>query len=78
MFDDEEESSSEETTASDVIEFEHLFLGDIVEVYWEGENKWYEGAITDVDAVERQFEVLYKSDSTKFWHNAKDYPVRAS
>ena len=78
LFDDEEESSSEETTASDIIEFEHLFLGDIVEVYWEGENQWYEGAITDVDAVERQFEVLYKSDSSKFWHNAKDYPVRAS
>ena len=58
-------SSSEETTASDVIEFENLYIGDIVEVYWKGENQWYEGSITDVDAVDRQFEVFYKSDSEK-------------
>ena len=32
------DSSSEETTASDLIDFDHLFLGDVVEVYWQGEN----------------------------------------
>ena len=71
-------SSSEETTASDVIEFENLYIGDIVEVYWKGENQWYEGSITDVDAVDRQFEVFYKSDSEKLWHKPEDYPVRTT
>ena len=72
------DESSEETTASDIIEFEDLYLADIVEVYWEGENKWFEGTITDVDAVDRQFEVFYKSDSKKLWHEAKYYPVRTA
>ena len=58
--------SSEETTASEIIEFENLYIGDIVEVYWEGENKWFEGHITNVDAVDRLFEVFYKIDSEKF------------
>ena len=61
----ESDTSSEETTMSDYIEFEHLYIGDIVEVYWSGENQWYEGHITDVDSVDRQFEVFYKSDSQK-------------
>ena len=69
---------SEETTASDIIEFENLYIGDIVEVYWEGEDKWYEGTVQDVDAVDRQFEVFYKVDSQKLWHDAKYYPVRTA
>ena len=28
------DSSSEETTSSDLIDFDNLFIGDIVEVYW--------------------------------------------
>ena len=64
--DSDDNKSSEETTASELIDFDHLFLGDIVEVYWEGEKRWFEGVITDVDAVDRTFEVLYKSDSEKF------------
>ena len=32
------ESSSEEITVSDLIEFENLYLDDIVEVYWKGEH----------------------------------------
>lgn len=71
-------SSSEETTASDLIDFDHLYIGDIVEVYWRGENTWYEGQVTDVEAVDRLFEVFYKSDSQKLWHNAEDYPVRTT
>ena len=71
-----EADSSEETTASELIEFEHLYLGDIVEVYWQGEHTWFEGTVTDVDAVDRQFEVFYKADSQKLWHNFEDYPVR--
>ena len=71
-------STSGETTASDVIKFENLFIGDIVEVFWAGDNEWYEGSITDVDSVDRQFEVFYKSDSQKLWHNEKDYPVRTA
>ena len=74
--DSDDNKSSEETTASELIDFDHLFLGDIVEVYWEGEKRWFEGVITDVDAVDRTFEVLYKSDSEKFWHSEKEFPVR--
>ena len=74
--DDEDSNSSEETTATEPIEFEHLLIGDIVEVYWKGEHTWFEGVITDVDAVDRLFEVLYKADSEKLWHCPKDYPVR--
>lgn len=63
---DDLSSSSEETTATtEIIDFEHLYIGDIVEVYWKGDDKWYEGVITDVDAVDKQFEVLYRSDSKK-------------
>ena len=72
------DSCSEETTASDLIDFENLYIGDIVEVYWKGENTWFEGSITDVDAVDRQFEVFYKSDSQKLWHKPEDYPVRTA
>ena len=70
------ESSSEETTASDLIDFDHLYLGDIIEVYWKGENTWFEGEVTDVDAVDRLFEVFYKADSQKLWHDPDDYPIR--
>ena len=59
------DSSSEETTASDLIDFDHLYLGDIIEVYWKGENTWFEGEVTDVDAVDRLFEVFYEADSQK-------------
>ena len=75
---DESSDESEETTASDIIEFEDLYIGDIVEVYWEGEDKWFEGTVQDVDAVDRQFEVFYKADSQKLWHDAKYYPVRTA
>ena len=76
---DDLSSSSEETTATtEIIDFEHLYIGDIVEVYWKGDDKWYEGVITDVDAVDKQFEVLYRSDSKKLWHNDTDYPVRST
>ena len=45
-------------------------------MYWKGEDQWFEGSITDVDAVDRQFEVFYKTDSKKLWHDEKYYPVR--
>ena len=72
------DSSSEETTSSDLIDFDNLFIGDIVEVYWQGDNAWYEGHVTDVDAVDRLFEIHYKSDSQKLWHAPDDYPVRTA
>ena len=70
------ETSSEETTDSDLIEFDNLYIGDIVEVYWKGEHEWFEGQVTDVDSVDRLFEVFYKTDSQKLWHDPVDYPVR--
>ena len=72
----EEPSSSSSEEAREIIEFEHLYIGDIVEVYWKGEDQWFEGNITDVDAVDRQFEIFYKADSKKLWHDEKYYPVR--
>lgn len=72
----EEPSSSSSEEAREVIEFEYLYIGDIVEVYWKGEDQWFEGNITDVDAVDRQFEIFYKADSKKLWHDEKYYPVR--
>ena len=71
-------SSSDETTESEVLELEQLRVGDIVEVYWEGEHEWYEGECTNVDLREHQFEIVYVSDGVRLWHNAQDYPVRYS
>ena len=42
-------------------------LGDIVEVYWVGEGKWFEGEVIDTNP--KQYRVHYKSDSQKHWHD---------
>ena len=76
LYDDCEKS--EETTATETIDFNNLFIGDIVEVYWEGEDNWFEGEVMDVDLVEEQFQIYYKTDDTTYWHNKVDYPVRTT
>ena len=78
VYSDNQSSSDEETTSSDIIKFKDLRIGDIVEVYWEGENEWFEGEVKDVDSGDQQFEVYYKSDDQTLWHNQSDYPVRAT
>ena len=41
--------------------------GEIVEVFWMGEGKWFEG---EVIAVKRgMYRVHYKADSEKLWHD---------
>ena len=78
VYSDNQSSSDEETTSSEILKFNDLRIGDIVEVYWEGEHEWFEGEIKDVDSDDEQFEVCYKSDDQTLWHNHVDYPVRAT
>ena len=42
-------------------------LGDIVEVYWVGEGKWFEGEVIQVK--KGMYRVFYKFDSEKMWHD---------
>ena len=58
--------------------FEELNVGECVEVFWSGENKWYEGEILAVDASDKTYHVHYHSDGKKLWHAIKDYPLSLS
>ena len=51
-------------------------IGNMVEVYWEGDKKWYEGEITDVCEDDGTYQVLYELDSKTLWHKVEDYPCR--
>ena len=75
---DPESSDDEDTGADDIVELDELAVGEIVEVYWEGEDEWYEGQVMNIDLGERQFEILYKADSQRLYHREEDYPVRYS
>lgn len=71
---------SETTTdgSGDLLELEELRVGEIVEVYWEGEEEWYEGEVMDIDLDDRMFEITYTCDSVRLYHRAEEYPVRYS
>ena len=43
-------------------------LGDIVEVFWVGEGKWFEGEVIGVK--KGLYRVFYKFDSEKHWHDS--------
>ena len=43
-------------------------MGDIVEVYWVGEGKWFEGEVIGLKTG--LYRVHYKYDSEKLWHNS--------
>ncbi len=43
-------------------------VGDIVEVLWIGEGRWFEGEVLDVE--DDQFKVFYKYDGEKHWHDS--------
>ena len=73
---EEEETSGSETPDEIHIEFDKLNVSDIVEVYWKGEGKWYEGEVTGLDTDSDLFEIHYKSDNQKLWHSLDDYKVR--
>ena len=51
-------------------------VGDCVEVWWQGDRKWYEGRVTGVDMDEKQFEVEYFDDGKVLTHNDSEYKVR--
>ena len=56
--------------------FDTLNVGEIVEVYWKGMKKWYEGEVTDKDDKDDTVEIQYKEDNSKMYHSLKDYRMR--
>lgn len=81
-YDDAEGASDDDSESADRVEvelsFDDLRVGECVEVYWQGEEKWYEGEVVDLDVDGKQFQVFYREDSQKWWHDAADYPLRLS
>ena len=66
-----------DTTATELVEIEDLSVGEIVEVYWEGEKKWFEGEVRDINLQLREFEVFYPGDDETSWHKQEWYSVRS-
>ena len=57
---DDQQSSEEETDEPEPhidirIELKDMNVGDAVEVYWKGDNKWYEGEILDVCEADKTY-----------------------
>ena len=73
-----ETSESDEDRVVVTLSLEEMRLGDMVEVFWKGENKWFEGEITDVCLEDKTFQVIYQVDSECLWHSVDDYPCRQS
>ena len=67
-----------DTTATELVEFEDMTVGMVVEVFWEGEKAWFEGEVTDINHELREFEVHYKQDAERLWHKPEWYSVRNS
>ena len=61
-----------DTTTSDLITFEDLVVGEIVEVYWEGGNAWFEGEVKYVNVEDREFEIHYPGDGGEtLWYKSE-------
>ena len=79
---DSEGVSDEDCDSSDKVEvslsFDELRVGECVEVYWEGEGKWFEGEVTGLDTEGKQYKVFYREDSQEWWHDPSNYPMRLS
>ena len=73
---DQDDESSERVVVT--VNIDDMRVGEIVEVFWEGENQWYEGEIVDVCLEDNTFQILYRVDSQCIWHSTHDYPVRMS
>ena len=73
---EEEAQADSDTTQSEHVAFEDLTMGEIVEVYWEGEHAWYEGEVKDINVELREFEIYYPGDGETLWHKPEWYPVR--
>ena len=79
--DDVIDAVSEESVCNSVsiemeVEFDSMNVGDCVEVYWSGEDTWYEGEIIDLDTEDRTFKVHYVVDNKKLWHKPSEYKCR--
>ena len=72
----EGEESDEHATDTEYLEFEQLRVSECVQVYWKGEQEWFEGEVTEVDTKDGLFEVFYSSDGARLWHDPLDFPVR--
>ena len=59
-----------------MVSIEDMQVGDCVEVWWQGDKKWYEGRITGVDLDLAQFDVEYFEDDKELTHNDSEYKVR--
>lgn len=74
----ESETESDEDRVVVTISLEEMNVGEMVEVFWKGEDKWFEGEITDVCLGDKTFQVFYPIDSECLWHSVDDYPCRLS
>ena len=70
------ETEEEKTESEGDTPFDKLNVSDIVEVYWSGEDQWFEGEVTGIDDDDKTIEVYYKSDGRRLWHSLKDYRIR--
>lgn len=74
----DDDADSDETTQDedDLLSIIDLKGDELVEVYWVGEKKWFEGRVTGISLSESQFEIYYPEDKEKLWHKASEYSIR--
>ena len=80
-WDEVEESESDSDSSHRVtvsLSFDELRVGECVQVYWKGDEQWYEGEVTDIDEKDRTYEVYYPADGKKLWHDEDNYPIQLS
>ena len=77
-FEEGSETESDEERVVVTLSLEDMNIGEMVEVFWKGEDKWFEGEITDVCLEDKTFQVIYQLDSECLWHSVDDYPCRQS
>lgn len=74
---EEAQCAAQQTMANMYIDISvrDMTIGETVEVYWQGEKRWYEA---DFDPALRQFTAFYFVDEEHLVHNEDDYKVRMS
>ena len=78
-WDDDVEDDDDEDNAPHIqldVPLKDMNIGDCVEVYWKGDNVWYEGEILDVCETDQTYKVHYELDSQTLWHKCEEYPCR--
>jgi hypothetical protein len=74
--DDSDDSDDGSVSISMSVDIDSLTEGDCVEVYWAGDDAWFEGEVIGVDLNDRTFHVHYVSDGKKLWHDEENYKCR--